>query len=67
MTDLCQTEDALELSREYYANSKLKRKYVCPTKLVDMEGIAKHFNIMLLKMCHATDKTQADWYTVAHM
>lgn len=37
-------KEALALAREYYEN-KLRRKDVRPTKLVDIESIAKPFNI----------------------
>ena len=39
---------ALDLAREYYGDSKLKRKDVRPTKLVDFEGIAKHHNLNIM-------------------
>ena len=34
--------------REYYDDSKLKRKDVRPTKPVDFEGIAKHHNVNIM-------------------
>ena len=45
----------IDLAHEYYGDNKLKRKDARPTKLVDVEGIAKHldpvffgsYNIML--------------------
>ena len=42
------TKEALKLAREYYADNKLKRKDVRATKLVDFEGIAKHFNVSIM-------------------
>ena len=42
------TKEALKLAREYYADNKLERKDVRATKLVDFEGIAKHFNVNIM-------------------
>ena len=39
---------ALNLAREYYDDSKLKRKDVRPTKPVDFEGIAKQYNVDIM-------------------
>ena len=52
------TKEALKLAREYYTDSKLKRKNVRATKLIDFEGIAKHLNvnIMLYKPKNDTGK-----------
>ena len=37
--------DALRLAQDFYGNPKLKSQEVRPTKLVDFEKIAKHFDI----------------------
>ena len=42
------TKKALNLASEFYADNKLKRKDVRATKLVDFEGIAKHFNVNIM-------------------
>ena len=42
------TKEALNLAREFYSDNKLKRKDVRATKLVDFEGIAKHFNVNIM-------------------
>ena len=42
------TRTALNLAREYYGDSKLKRKDVRPTKLVDFESIGKHHNVNIM-------------------
>ena len=42
------TKEALKLAREYYTDSKLKRKNVRATKFVDFEGIAKHLNVNIM-------------------
>ena len=39
------TKEALNLAREFYSDNKLKQQDVRATKLVDFEGIAKHFNV----------------------
>ena len=39
------TREALNLAREYYGNPKLNREDVRATRLVDMEGISKKFDI----------------------
>ena len=39
------TREALNLAREYYENPRVKREDVRATKLVDMEGISRKFNI----------------------
>ena len=44
------TEEALNLARECYADSKLKRKDVRATKLIDFEGTAKHLNVNIICM-----------------
>ena len=41
------TRETLNLAREYYRNPKLKRENVRETKLVDMEGISRKFNISI--------------------
>ena len=42
------TRTALNLACEYYSDSKLKKRDVRPTKLVDFEGIAKHHNVNIM-------------------
>ena len=42
------TKEALTLATEYYGNDKLKQQDVRATKLVDFEGIAKHFNVNIM-------------------
>ena len=42
------TRTALNLAREYYGNSKLKRKDVRPPKRVDFESIGKHHNVNIM-------------------
>ena len=42
------TKEALTLAREHYENDKLKQQDVKATKLVDFEGIAKHFNVNIM-------------------
>ena len=42
------TKEALNLAREFYSDNKLQRKNVRATKLVDFEGIAKHFNVNIM-------------------
>ena len=42
------TKEALNLAREFYSDNKLKRQDVRATKLVDFEGIAKHFNVNIM-------------------
>ena len=37
--------DALRLAQDFYGNPKLKSQEVRPTRLVDFEKIAKHFDI----------------------
>ena len=39
------SRDALRLARDFYGNPKLKSQEVRPTRLVDFEKIAKHFDI----------------------
>ena len=39
---------ALNITREYYGDNKLKKRDVRPTKLVDFEGIAKHHNVNIM-------------------
>ena len=41
-------QSSLNLAREYNGDSKLKRKDVKPTKLVDFEGIARHHNVNIM-------------------
>ena len=41
-------KEALKLAREFCSDNKLKRKDVRATKLVDFEGIAKHFNVNIM-------------------
>ena len=42
------TKEALNLAREFYSDSKVKREDVRATKLVDFEDIAKHFNVIIM-------------------
>ena len=39
---------ALNITREYYGDNKLKKRDVRPTKLVDFEGIARHHNVNIV-------------------
>ena len=39
---------ALNLVREYYGDSKLKKRDARPTKLVDFKGIARHHNVNIM-------------------
>ena len=39
---------ALNLVREYYGDKNLKKRDVRPTKLVDFEGIARHYNVNIM-------------------
>ena len=39
---------ALNITREYYGDNKLKKRDVRPTKLVDFEGIARHHNVNIM-------------------
>ena len=47
---------ALNLAHEYYCNSKLKRKDVKPTKLVDFVGIAKDHNMNIMSYEQKRDR-----------
>ena len=42
------TRAALNLACEYYGDNNLKKRYVRPTRLVDFEGIAKHYNVNIM-------------------
>ena len=42
------TRVALNLAREYYGDTKLKRNNLRPTKLVDFDGIARHHNLNVM-------------------
>ena len=39
---------ALNFAREYYGDNKFKKRDVRPTKLVDFEGIARHYNVNII-------------------
>ena len=39
---------ALNLAREYYDDNNLKKRDMRPTKLVDFEGIARHYNVNIM-------------------
>ena len=39
---------ALNLAREYYGNKNFKKRDVRPTKLIDFEGIARHYNVNIM-------------------
>ena len=39
---------ALNITREYYGDNKLKKRDVRPTKLVDFESIARHHNVNIM-------------------
>lgn len=58
------TSPALELARDYYENPRLKGKDVRTTKLVDMEGIAEHFNINIKVYEPKTNSEKASWRLV---
>ena len=58
------TKEALKLAREYYENNKLKRKDVRATKLVDLEGIAKKFNINIRVYEPKENSAKAPWRLV---
>ena len=58
----------LNLALEYYGDNKLKRKHVRPTKLVDLEGIAKHHNVNIMLYEPKKDKGRMqDRYGVQFM
>ena len=42
------TRTVLNLVREYYGDKNLKKRDVRPTKLTDLEGIAKHHNMNIM-------------------
>ena len=58
------TREALNLAREYYENSKLKREDVRATKLVDMEGIARKFDLNIRIFEPKTNSEKAPWRLV---
>ena len=58
------TREALKLAREYYENPKLKREDVRATKLVDMEGISKKFNVNIRIFEPRTNSEKAPWRLV---
>ena len=55
------TREALNLAREYYENPTLKRKDVHATRLVDMEGISRKFNINIRIFEPKTNSEKAPW------
>ena len=58
------TREALNLARKYYENPKLKREDVRATKLVDMEGISRKFNINIRIFEPRTNSEKAPWRLV---
>ena len=58
------TREALNLAREYYVDPNLKRGDVRATKLVDMEGISKKFNVNIRIFEPRTNSGKAPWRLV---
>ena len=58
------TREALNLARQYNENPKLKRENVRATKLVDMEGISRKFNINIRIFEPKTNSEKAPWRLV---
>ena len=58
------TREALNLACEYYENRKLKRENVRATKLVDMEGISRNFNINIRIFEPRANSEKAPWRLV---
>ena len=58
------TREALNLAREYYENPRVKREDVRATKLVDMEGISRKFNINIRIFEPKTNSEKAPWRLV---
>ena len=58
------TREALNLAWEYYDNPRLKREDVRATKLLDMEGIARKFNISIRIFEPRTNSAKVPWRPV---
>ena len=55
------TREALNLARELYQNPNLERRDVRATKLVDMEGISRKFNINIRIFEPRKNSERAPW------